>query len=550
MHRGKAFLANAGFRFFIFLLLVSVLPASAQTPRYKNYLASFPLLGGDGAEPSLGVNWNSGNVMYQGGLETIRIQFDDSTSPATTNWEIIPTLITSLFSLDPILFTDRQTNRTLVSQLDGGCSLTEFTDDDGTKWNFSAGCGIPAGFDHQSVGGGPYAASPVIDHPSYPNTVYYCSQNLVSAICSRSDNGGVSFGPGVPIYLLTECGGRHGRVKVAPDGTVYVPNSACGAEQGVAVSEDNGLTWAVRKIPGSMAGASDPSIGIGANGKVYFGHQNGDGHPRIAVSTDRGQTWTNDQDVGASFGIQNVVFPAVVAGDDNRAAFAFLGTPTGGNYQDTNNFAGVWHLYIASTFDGGLTWVTVDVTPNDPVQIGSINLQHGVQPSGRRITSNMSSPLLPRGDRNLLDFIDASVDNVGRVLVAYADGCVTDCVTSPSTSLSRSALAAVARQSGGKRLFAIYDPTEPAAPQAPLLTGSRSSTGVTLSWSEPDHGGAPLKKFRIYRRTANKPFELRKKVKDLKTFQDTRVIEGVTYFYRVSARNRKGEGMLSNEVGL
>jgi len=41
----------------------------------------------------------------------------------------------------------------------------------------------------------------------------------------------------------------------------------------------------------------------------------------------------------------------------------FLGTPTGGNPQDTANFTGVWHLYIAHTFDGGPTWALVDATP-------------------------------------------------------------------------------------------------------------------------------------------------------------------------------------------
>ncbi|NUQ99228.1 MAG: hypothetical protein HOY79_22650 [Streptomyces sp.] len=41
----------------------------------------------------------------------------------------------------------------------------------------------------------------------------------------------------------------------------------------------------------------------------------------------------------------------MTAGDDNRAAFAFLGTTTGGNYPDTDNFKGVWHLYVATTYD-------------------------------------------------------------------------------------------------------------------------------------------------------------------------------------------------------
>jgi len=89
----------------------------------------------------------------------------------------------------------------------------------------------------------------------------------------------------------------------------------------------------------------------------------------------------------------------MVAGDDNRAAFAFLGTPTAGGLQGPK-FDGVWHLYIATTYDGGATWKTVDATPNDPVQRGCIWLAGG---------ANVC--------RNLLDFMDVQIDQQGRVLV-------------------------------------------------------------------------------------------------------------------------------------
>ncbi len=61
---------------------------------------------------------------------------------------------------------------------------------------------------------------------------------------------------------------------------------------------------------------------------------------RIAVSRDKGQTWINDEDVGAQLGIQNIMFPAVVAGDPDRAAFAFFGTTTGGANLRSGRFPG------------------------------------------------------------------------------------------------------------------------------------------------------------------------------------------------------------------
>src|SRR4029078_1937403 len=71
---------------------------------------------------------------------------------------------------------------------------------------------------------------------------------------------------------------------------------------------------------------------------------------------------------------QRPALRAVVAGDDDRAAYAFLGTsePSSGAFGDDPNWPGVWHLYVAETFAGGKTWTTVDATPNDPVQRGTI----------------------------------------------------------------------------------------------------------------------------------------------------------------------------------
>jgi hypothetical protein len=207
------------------------------------------------------------------------------------------------------------------------------------------------------------------------------------------------------------------------------------------VSTDNGTTWRVRPVPTSTTqDESDPSVAIGAGNTVYLGWQEGSSNTSgskayVGVSHDRGATWTNVQDVGAALGIKNVQFPAMVAGDDDKAALAFLGTTTAGNDQ-ASGFAGAWHLYVSATYDGGVTWATVDATPTDPVQRGCIWLAGG---------SNKC--------RNLLDFMDATVDREGRVLVGYADGCIGACVSGGANSYSK--IASIARQSGGTLLYAV-----------------------------------------------------------------------------------------------
>lgn len=427
---------------------------TGSAPQFDNFQAP-TALGNNAGEPSIGVNFKTNKVLYQSNTTTFRVNFDDSTRPATTVWEN-KTAPNSRASLDPILFTDRYTGRAFVSQLAGGCSFAAYTDTDGDSWLPSQGCGVPAGIDHQTFGGGPLAAPLTRDPagPIYPDGVYYCSQYGVNAAsCAISLDGGLNFGPAVPIYEVN-CFGIHGHVKVAPDGTAYVPNSNCAgggtSRQGVVMSEDNGITWSgPYLIPGSnpAPGIVDPSIGIGANGTLYFGHANSNGAPSIAVGRKVNHTivWGPSKDVGSALGIKNITFPVVVAGDDNRAAFAFLGTTTGGYYQDPASFRGVWHLYVSTTYDGGNTWVTVDATPNDPVQRGS------VCNSGTVICSHTPD------DRNLLDFNDITIDRQGRVLVAYADGCITAaCINGGPNDFTDK--ATIARQSGGRRMFAAFDP--------------------------------------------------------------------------------------------
>lgn len=435
-------------------------PGTATPPGFTAYPADPRVADPNGAgEPSIGFNPKSGATLYQAGLVTLRATFDDSTSPAAASWSDVSADAASgcpqgsTISLDPILFTDRTTGRTFESQLSGVDSLTCYTDDDGASWSPSQGGGIPSGVDHQTIGGGPYSANGIGALPisTYPNAVYYCSQDIATAFCAASRDGGVTFGAGVPTYSLLDCGGIHGHVKVAPDGTAYLPNRSCGETAAVAVSTDNGTSWLIRNVPGTSASDADPSVGIGSNGTVYFASVGSDGEPAVAVSTDRGKTWTNSQHVGAEFGIKNAVFPTVVAGDDNRAALAYLGTTTDGNYQDIDNFHGVWHLYVSTTYDGGRTWVTSDATPNDPVQIGSI----------------CTGGTTCGADRNLLDFIDVTTDDHGRVEVAFADGCTGSCVTGgPNT---RTAYPTIARQSSGQTLLSTFDPKTVTAKKARKL---------------------------------------------------------------------------------
>ncbi|MBV9099505.1 MAG: hypothetical protein JO198_00520 [Candidatus Dormibacteraeota bacterium] len=470
-------------------------------------------------EPSIGVDPRNNDVMYQAGLYTIRTAFNDATTPATASYTDVSFPTTSTASEDAILYVDRNTGRTFVSQLILACSLGAVSDNDGTTWTpATKPCQTPAAVDHETIGAGPFA-SPLPMGAVYPDAAYYCSQNVAEAECALSVDGGLNYGAASVMWTSDQCFGLHGHVKVAPnDGTVYVPDKACGSPEclivtstagpnchpGFAVSTNNGATWTVHTINDGYFRyftTGDPSIGIGAHGTMYYGYNDRSGHPMIAVCTNQGTVCGPSKDVGTAFHIENTEMPTVVAGDDNRAAFAFLGSTTPGDDQE-NSFVGTWHVYVAVTYDGGATWTTSDATPDHPVQRGCIEF-------------NASCPSTRGTDdqRNLLDFNDLTIDSKGRILYAYTDGCQMDgeidpaghgkCLTD-ATRLSglptEIEAPAIARQNCGLGLYAAFDGVMPscsvgtALPETPhaagLVVGGLVMIGgaSVMAWRRRRHG--------------------------------------------------------------
>lgn len=557
--------------------------------------ATVEYLGRGAGEPSIGSNWLTGVANFQSDLETLFITFDDScslTNPKAV-WANRRAPSSVVVDSDPIGFTDRDTGRVFSAELtllSPDTPKVSFTDSDGMPttaapngWTFDPVFQGPASaVDHETIGGGHYNANavpPPPPHPLYPNALYYCSQDIATAFCTRDDDGTGKFPVGatqVPLYNVEQCGGLHGHVKVSPaDGTVFVPNRDCTGTQSVVVSEDNGLTWNIRPVdtgtnaaaPSVVGTGDDPAVTVDGGGRVYFAFSNFGGGTGaglgVAISDDRGHTWKNMYDVGAVYGLKNVCFPAAAAGDAGRAVVTFYGstTPQGPTTGDSNtpNFTGVWHLYVAHTFDGGKTWTTTDATPNMPMQRSGL-----LRGGGADIV------------RNLLDFFDVTVDRDGRVLVGYVNGCSGgDCSQGPiafdGTSTVKgntySATATIARQSGesdstgrsksSRRMLAAKDPTpnpltETWAPGMPFVTERRIGNTVHLAWSEADSGNSMINNYQILRGTSPGTET------PLMTVAGTQIGGGYTdntatdltktYYYKVVANNSVGSSCANNEI--
>ncbi|MDP3856345.1 MAG: PKD domain-containing protein [Stagnimonas sp.] len=529
-------------------------PASGIAPRFLQVASPATLGNNTAGEMNIGYNPHSGRVLSLGYTQTLRTTFPEQLEPplpevCDAQWEDVSDPRTQLNTNDPILYTDQHTGRTFISQLQAGGpgeSIFVYSDDDGDSWALTP-LTLNGGIDHQTVGGGPYReGSGVGPSGDYPHAVYYCSQSIAAAFCARSDDGGASFGPPAISKTAADCdgflGGIHGHVRVAPDGTVYVPDRGCGGQQALLVSEDSGQSFSARRVPGSSTGASDPSLGIGADGTGYFCYLNGDGHVRVAVTSDRGQTYGEDHDISYTLGVEHAVFPTAIAGDGDRAACAFLGTTTRGNFESVD-FPGLWHAYVAMTYDGGKTWHTVMPNPEDPVQG-----RGGICLAGTTCLSN----------RNLLDFNDITLDHRGRPLFGFDDGCTGACVETgmpnqvviPGLAINSDAKTTLLRQIGGRSLYAAYDPVEPAPPRAACLAGSRDKYVAHLGWRVPDHGGAAIAGYRIYRGDSAEQQDFLTRIEARAYYNDTQNDPARKYWYRISAENDRGEGLDSNLIAL
>ena len=91
----------------------------------------------------------------------------------------------------------------------------------------------------------------------------------------------------------------------------------------------------------------------------------------------------------------------------------------------------------------------------------------------------------------------------------------------------------------------------PAGPPGPptSLSALSGDASITLSWVAPTFdGGSPVSGYRIYRDTSPNPTTALADVGLVTSLADSGLVNGQTYYYKVSALNANGEGSLSNQA--
>lgn len=407
----------------------------------------------DGAEPTLGVTSN-GNIFLVAMANVLR-----STDGGET-WEVVSTPASSPTTLDPYLYVDPDTDRVYSDQLYLGCSYLSWSDDYGATWLTNpAACGIPVN-DHQKMVSAVNRGL-VPTTPLYSKVLLYAYNAIAAGSrVSISYDGGFTWPVNAESVSAAEAtcnGGLHGNIVASADGMLYIPKRHCDGFI-LAKSADSGITWTTTPV-GADAGGSEcrknADLAVDRTGGLYGAWPGKDNRLYLSTSTDEGSTWRERSVVASPPEVNMTTMPAVVAGDAGRIAMVYYGTADGARGPDEVADTAVWHVYVTYSLDALAetpTFVTYRAT-DDPVQIGAI--------------STNSDCSAPDGSRNLLDFLDAQLAPDGRLVIAYTDGCIDECVESPTMQTSRAGKAGFGILQSGASLYAdvglIEAPLEVAA---------------------------------------------------------------------------------------
>jgi hypothetical protein len=410
--------------------------------------SAFRLLGHTAGEPTLGIT-STGTLFYAAIQfydaptgRSIRTDVMRSRDQGLTWADVSPHLPTGdnapPTTGDPYIYVDPATDRVFNFDMFPGltCGFLSWSDDEGDTWESNPiGCAHPPPWDHQTLVAGPPRA--LATSPLYPNVVYHCINRITDSACARSLDGGHTFTTGTPAYLGVDldditpdslntgrgvCGGLHGHVVTAPDGTLYLPKDQCGRSS-ISVSTDDATTWSqyvVSDLP--TTGGPDPAVAVDAAGNVYYVFVDGDGLLRLSTSRDAGATWSKAVVVSAP-AVTAAHLPAIAAGDEGKIAIAYAGTENllmGYRNEDFNETIDKWDAINASTWNGYLAVIGNALEAKPLVQTTMVN-----DPADPLVRGYCGPGRCP----GMYDFIDIVIDTAGRPWAAFVDACVEACAT-------------------------------------------------------------------------------------------------------------------------
>jgi len=205
-----------------------------------------------------------------------------------------------------------------------------------------------------------------------PLTLYLSWRSLNTGnqlFIERSDNGGLTFGPPIPVYddvvgtvLATQLGNLAVDTRPVPVGTLPLmsgPDGEANVYHGyilttqtltgghsvyVAVSKDFGTTWESKLVFQGPVGALYDHVfswlAVDADGNIYTTWSDGE-NIYYSFSTDQGDTWSRPIRVNSGSGTKTSIFPMVEAGSAGRIIFGWYGSSANG----VSDATAEWHYF-------------------------------------------------------------------------------------------------------------------------------------------------------------------------------------------------------------
>jgi uncharacterized repeat protein (TIGR01451 family) len=164
-------------------------------------------------------------------------------------------------------------------------------------------------------------------------------------------------------------------------------------------------------------------------------------------------------------------FPEVIGGADGHIAVAYMGSPDCASGQSDNCATSAhWHTYVDVISDASQLW------KGGPTNVVVGQVSHRVAHLGSICTSGTTCS----GDRSLLDMIDVSYDQNGRVAVIWSDN--NDGLGNVSDTTKNSPFVEWAKQTSGPSLTG-------GTVNISIPSGGRSDPAGDATW--PNKAGAP-----------------------------------------------------------